>query len=89
MLETYFSKEEYILFKHYKLVTEWDIQLPKESQTKLVKWRQPTVFMDSTDPFVGYKHQVIVTITDDQSQILLKNEQQQHFWIFTSHIASN
>jgi hypothetical protein len=50
--------------EHYKLVTEWDIQVAKESQTKLEKWRQPTVFMDSTDPFVGYKHQVIVTITD-------------------------
>ncbi|CAB9543519.1 hypothetical protein BROOK1789C_1001, partial [Bathymodiolus brooksi thiotrophic gill symbiont] len=61
--------------EHYRLVTEWDIQVAKESQTKLEKWRQPTVFMDSTDPFVGYKHQVIVTITDDQSQILLKNEQ--------------
>ncbi|WP_138146995.1 hypothetical protein, partial [Bathymodiolus heckerae thiotrophic gill symbiont] len=58
--------------EHYRLVTEWDIQVAKESQTKLEKWRQPEVSMGSTDPFAGYKYQVIVTIENDPT--LLKNE---------------
>jgi hypothetical protein len=55
----------------YKSFVERDIEVTKESQGELEKWDQPVVSMDSTDPFVGYEHQVIVTIENDP--ILLKN----------------
>jgi hypothetical protein len=31
--------------------------------------------MDSTDPFIGYEHQVVVTVGNDQTNVLLGVEQ--------------
>jgi hypothetical protein len=58
-----------------KSIVEWSIKLLKTSQAQLEKWSQPAVIMDSTDSFVGYKHQVIVTVENDQTQALLGVEQ--------------
>jgi hypothetical protein len=49
--------------------------LLKTSQAQHEKWSQHAVIMDSTDSYVGYKHQVIVTVENDQTQALLGVEQ--------------
>ncbi|CAB9545195.1 hypothetical protein BROOK1789C_2240, partial [Bathymodiolus brooksi thiotrophic gill symbiont] len=43
------------------------IQRAKKSQEKLREWKQPVVTMDNTDPFIGYEHQVVVTVGNDQT----------------------
>ncbi|WP_139458664.1 C80 family cysteine peptidase, partial [Bathymodiolus thermophilus thioautotrophic gill symbiont] len=47
------------------LVVKEQIQTAERSQTKIKKWRQPAVEMGNINPFVGYEHQIIVTIEND------------------------
>jgi flagellin-specific chaperone FliS len=46
------------------------IQRAKKTQEKLREWKQPVTAMDSTDPFIGYEHQVVVTVGNDQTNVL-------------------
>jgi hypothetical protein len=61
--------------KKDRLYIERHIQRAKKSQEKLRKWKQPVIVMDSTDPFIGYEHQVVVTVGNDQTNVLLHAEQ--------------
>ncbi|CAB5500118.1 hypothetical protein THERMOT_1176, partial [Bathymodiolus thermophilus thioautotrophic gill symbiont] len=51
--------------KQDSLVVKEQIQTAERSQTKIKKWRQPTVNMGNINPFVGYEHQIIVTTEND------------------------
>ncbi|WP_212744006.1 hypothetical protein, partial [Bathymodiolus heckerae thiotrophic gill symbiont] len=61
--------------KKDRLYIERRIRRAKRSQEKLSEWRQPVIAMDSTDPFTGCKHQVVVTVGNDQTNVLLIVEQ--------------
>jgi vacuolar-type H+-ATPase subunit C/Vma6 len=63
----------YKQLKHDILAIEHEIQATKEFQAKLEKWDVSNISNisqgDITDPFVGYKRQIIITIEDDPSSI--------------------
>ncbi|VVH64982.1 hypothetical protein BSPLISOX_1104, partial [uncultured Gammaproteobacteria bacterium] len=67
------SSEMHEQLKHDISAIEHEIRVAKESQAKLEKWDVSNISDisqgDITDPFVGYKRQIIITIEDNPALI--------------------